>query len=46
MVEQNARQALEIADRGYVLVQGAMPILDLARVLADPEERGICIAAD
>ena len=31
MVEQNARQALEIADRGYVLVQGAMPILDLAK---------------
>jgi len=23
MVEQNARQALEIADKGYVLVQGA-----------------------
>ena len=26
MVEQNARQALEIADKGYVLVQGAQPL--------------------
>ncbi len=25
MVEQNARQALEIADKGYVLVQGSQP---------------------
>ena len=31
MVEQNARQALEIADRGYVLFRGAMPIPDLAK---------------
>ena len=28
MVEQNARQALEIADKGYVLVQGANAYTD------------------
>ena len=28
MVEQNARQALDIADKGYVLVQGANRFTD------------------
>ncbi len=40
MVEQNARQALEIADRGYVLVQGANRFTDTGRaLLADPDVR-------
>ncbi|WP_435259238.1 ABC transporter ATP-binding protein [Thioclava sp. FR2] len=40
MVEQNARQALEIADRGYVLVQGANRFTDTGKaLLADPEVR-------
>ncbi|WP_417272398.1 ABC transporter ATP-binding protein [Celeribacter halophilus] len=40
MVEQNARQALEIADKGYVLVQGANAYTDTgANLLADPEVR-------
>ncbi len=40
MVEQNARQALEIADRGYVMVQGANAFTDTgAALLADPEVR-------
>jgi branched-chain amino acid transport system ATP-binding protein len=40
MVEQNARQALAIADRGYVLVQGANAYTDSgAALLADPEVR-------
>lgn len=40
MVEQNARQALEIADIGYVLVQGANRYTDTGeRLLADPEVR-------
>ncbi len=40
MVEQNARQALEIADRGYVLVQGANRFSDTgAALLAQPEVR-------
>jgi branched-chain amino acid transport system ATP-binding protein len=40
MVEQNARQALEIADRGYVLVQGANRYTGTgAELLADPEVR-------
>ena len=40
MVEQNARQALEIADRGYVLVQGANAFTGTgAELLADPEVR-------
>jgi branched-chain amino acid transport system ATP-binding protein len=40
MVEQNARQALEIADRGYVLVQGKNAYTDTgAALLADPEVR-------
>ena len=40
MVEQNARQALEIADRGYVLVQGANRFTDTgAALLADDEVR-------
>ncbi|MEZ5912085.1 MAG: ABC transporter ATP-binding protein [Paracoccaceae bacterium] len=40
MVEQNARQALEIADMGYVLVQGANRYTDTGQaLLADPEVR-------
>ena len=40
MVEQNARQALEIADRGYVLVQGRNAYTDTGEaLLADPEVR-------
>lgn len=40
MVEQNARQALEIADKGYVLVQGANRFTDTGQaLLADPEVR-------
>ncbi|WP_375173726.1 ABC transporter ATP-binding protein [Pseudooceanicola sp.] len=40
MVEQNARQALEIADRGYVLVQGANAHTGTGKdLLADPEVR-------
>ncbi|CUX81325.1 MAG: branched-chain amino acid transport system ATP-binding protein [Roseibaca calidilacus] len=40
MVEQNARQALEIADKGYVLVQGANRYTDTgAALLADPDVR-------
>ena len=40
MVEQNARQALEIADKGYVLVQGANRFTDSGKaLLADPEVR-------
>ena len=40
MVEQNARQALEIADTGYVLVQGANRYTDTGEALmANPEVR-------
>ncbi len=40
MVEQNARQALEIADKGYVLVQGANAHSGSGQeLLADPEVR-------
>ena len=40
MVEQNARQALEIADIGYVLVQGTNRYTDTgAALLANPEVR-------
>ncbi len=40
MVEQNARQALEIADKGYVLVQGANRFTDTGQaLLADPQVR-------
>ncbi|MEM8555566.1 MAG: ABC transporter ATP-binding protein [Pseudomonadota bacterium] len=40
MVEQNARQALEIADVGYVLVQGRNRFTDTgAALLADPDVR-------
>ena len=40
MVEQNARQALAIADRGYVLVQGRNAFTDTGQaLLADPEVR-------
>ncbi|SMX35006.1 ABC transporter ATP-binding protein [Actibacterium lipolyticum] len=40
MVEQNARQALEIADTGYVLVQGANAYTDTGpALLANPEVR-------
>lgn len=40
MVEQNARQALEIADKGYVLVQGRNAFTGTGKeLLADPEVR-------
>jgi branched-chain amino acid transport system ATP-binding protein len=40
MVEQNARQALEIADKGYVLVQGRNRFTDTGKALmADPDVR-------
>lgn len=40
MVEQNARQALEIADKGYVLVQGRNAYTGTGKeLLADPEVR-------
>ena len=40
MVEQNARQALEIADKGYVLVQGANAFTWTGQeLLADPQVR-------
>lgn len=40
MVEQNARQALEIAHTGYVLVQGANAYTDTgAALMANPEVR-------
>lgn len=40
MVEQNARQALAIADKGYVLVQGRNRFTDTGQaLLADPEVR-------
>ncbi|MBL3572603.1 ABC transporter ATP-binding protein [Rhodovulum sulfidophilum] len=38
MVEQNARQALEIADKGYVLVQGRNAYTDTGRALLDDPE--------
>ena len=40
MVEQNARQALNIADRGYVIVQGRNGFTDTGEaLLANPEVR-------
>ncbi len=40
MVEQNARQALEIADKGFVMVQGANRYTDTGKaLLADPDVR-------
>ena len=40
MVEQNAKQALNIADKGYVLVQGANAFTDTGEaLLANPEVR-------
>lgn len=40
MVEQNAKQALNIADKGFVLVQGANRFTDTGEALmADPEVR-------
>ncbi len=40
MVEQNARQALEIADQGYVLVQGRNAYTDTGKaLLANPDVR-------
>jgi branched-chain amino acid transport system ATP-binding protein len=40
MVEQNARQALDIADKGYVLVQGRNAFIDTGQALLhDPEVR-------
>ena len=40
MVEQNAKQALEIADKGYVLVQGQNRFADTGNsLLANPDVR-------
>ncbi len=40
IVEQNARQALSIADKGYVLVQGRNRYTDTgAALLANPDVR-------
>ena len=40
MVEQNAKQALTIADRGYVMVQGENRYTDTgAALLANPDVR-------
>jgi len=40
MVEQNAKQALNIADKGYVLVQGSNRFTDSGQALLDnPEVR-------
>ncbi|NRP11092.1 High-affinity branched-chain amino acid transport ATP-binding protein LivF [Marinobacterium sp. xm-a-121] len=40
MVEQNAKQALEIADKGYVLVQGSNRFTDTGEaLLANPDVR-------
>ncbi|MBS1270683.1 MAG: High-affinity branched-chain amino acid transport ATP-binding protein LivF [Gammaproteobacteria bacterium] len=40
MVEQNARQALEIADHGFVMVQGKNRFIDTGKaLLANPEVR-------
>ncbi len=40
MVEQNAKQALDIADKGFVLVQGRNRFTDTGEaLLADPEVR-------
>ncbi|MGR3344343.1 MAG: ABC transporter ATP-binding protein, partial [Paracoccaceae bacterium] len=40
MVEQNARQALAIADKGYVMVQGRNAFTDTGQaLLANPEVR-------
>jgi len=40
MVEQNARQALEIADKGYVMVQGRNAYTDTGKnLLGDPDVR-------
>lgn len=38
MVEQNARQALEIADHGFVLVQGRNRFTDTGEALLANEE--------
>ncbi len=47
MVEQNARQALEIADTGYVLVEGQNRFTDTgAALLADSEVRATFLGGD
>ena len=40
MVEQNAREALEISDRGYVLVAGAVALEDRAETMLANEDIG------
>lgn len=40
MVEQNAREALEISDRGYVLVNGAVALEDRAEAMLTNEDIG------
>ena len=38
MVEQNARQALDIADKGFVMVQGENKYTDTGKALLENEE--------
>ena len=40
MVEQNAREALEISDRGYVLVNGAVALEDRADAMLANDDIG------
>jgi len=40
MVEQNAREALAISDRGYVLVNGAVAIEQSASEMLENDEIG------
>ena len=39
-MEQNAKQALEIADKGYVLVDGANKVEGSGQDLINDQERG------
>jgi branched-chain amino acid transport system ATP-binding protein len=38
LIEQNARMALQVADRGYVIESGAILLADTAANLRDNEE--------
>ena len=46
MVEQNAKQALNIADKGFVLVQGRNAYTDTAALMANAEVRRAFLGAE